>query len=46
MERDRLWLGDRVTKWIEESGVEPVASHVVQSSDEAFHCITIVVFYK
>jgi hypothetical protein len=43
-ERDRL--GDRVTDWIAANGHLKVTQMVVtQSSDAAFHCIAITVFY-
>lgn len=46
MERDRRVIGERVTEWIRGSGATLVDTYVVQSSDEAFHCLTIVIFYK
>jgi hypothetical protein len=44
--QDRQQLGDRVTDWIAHNrdlAIRDVT--IVQSSDEAFHCLTIVVFY-
>lgn len=44
-ERDRL--GDRITEWMREhSGFEIVDTVVTQSSDEAFHCLVITLFYR
>jgi hypothetical protein len=44
-ERDRL--GERITEWIREhSGFEIVDTIVTQSSDEAFHCLVITIFYN
>ncbi len=43
-ERDRL--GERITEWIREhSTYEIVDTIVTQSSDEAFHCLVITIFY-
>jgi len=43
-ERDRL--GDRVTDWIAANGHLKVTEMIVtQSSDAAFHCVAITVFY-
>lgn len=45
MARDREALGDRVTAWIRGNPDMPILSTVVmQSSDQGFHCISIVVF--
>ncbi|MCB9557417.1 MAG: hypothetical protein H6707_15020 [Deltaproteobacteria bacterium] len=44
-ERDRL--GDRITSWIRENpAVNIVDTIVTQSSDEAFHCLAITLFYE
>ena len=45
MQRDREALGETVTSWMREHRVEPLETVVTQSSDEAFHCVTITVFY-
>lgn len=46
MVADREQLGDKVTAWIAASRSRKVTDIVVtQSSDEAFHCIAITVFY-
>jgi hypothetical protein len=43
-ERDQL--GELVTRWMaEHPGLELVELRVTQSSDAAFHCLTICVFY-
>jgi len=43
-ERDRL--GDRVTDWIAANSHLKVTEMIVtQSSDAAFHCLAITVFY-
>jgi hypothetical protein len=43
---DRDRLGDRVTDWIAANSHLKVTEMVVtQSSDAAFHCIAITVFY-
>ena len=43
-ERDRL--GDRITEWLREhEDFEIVDTIVTQSSDEAFHCLVISLFY-
>jgi hypothetical protein len=43
-ERDRL--GERITEWIREHPkIEIVDTVVTQSSDEAFHCLVITLFY-
>ncbi len=43
-ERDRL--GERITEWLHEHpACEIVDTVVTQSSDEAFHCLVITLFY-
>lgn len=43
-ERDRL--GERITEWVRERPkIEIVDTVVTQSSDEAFHCLVITLFY-
>ena len=43
---DRAQLGEKVTAWIAGNSQRKLTDIVVtQSSDEAFHCITISVFY-
>lgn len=44
---DREDLGGRVTRWLRDNpDVRVVDKVVTQSSDEAYHCITITVFYR
>ena len=43
---DRGQLGDKVTAWIANNSQRKLTDIVVtQSSDAAFHCITISIFY-
>ena len=43
---DRAQLGDRVTAWISSSPQRKMTDIIVtQSSDAAFHCVTISIFY-
>ena len=47
MAQEREHLGEKVTDWIRANpGAEIVNTIVTQSSDEAFHCIAITLFYK
>lgn len=44
--KEREALGERVTDWLARNpDIKPVDRQVLQSSDEAFHCLTICVFY-
>jgi hypothetical protein len=43
---DREDLGDRITRWMRETGVQLVRSVVTQSSDNSYHCLSITVFYR
>ncbi len=44
---DRQLLGDKVTAWIADNPSNEVTEIVVtQSSDAAFHCIALTVFYR
>lgn len=46
MVADRLQLGERVTDWLRRHPDLTVSDMVIrQSSDSAFHCISITVFY-
>lgn len=46
MVADREKLGEKVTAWLTDNDDLVVTDFVVtQSSDEAFHCIAITVFY-
>lgn len=45
--RDREQMGETVTRWLaEHKHVEVVAKEVRQSSDQEFHCLTILLFYR
>ncbi len=44
---EREALGDRVTRWLgEHPEVTVVDTLVQQSSDNQFHCLSIIVFYR
>lgn len=47
MVADRDQLGEKVTAWIQANKEAKKVTDIVitQSSDEAFHCIAITVFY-
>ena len=43
---DRAQLGDKITAWIASNSHRKITDIVVtQSSDAAFHCVTISVFF-
>ena len=42
---ERAELGERVTKWLECGDVQVVDTVVRQSSDNQFHCLSILIFY-
>jgi len=43
---DRLHLGEKITKWMKDHhSYNIVDKAVMQSSDQAFHCITVVLLY-
>jgi hypothetical protein len=45
--RDRDELGETVTRWLRSNADLEVVDRVVsQSSDDEFHCLTIVLFYR
>lgn len=45
--KDREELGETVTRWLKSNPeVEMVDRVVSQSSDNEFHCLTIVLFYR
>lgn len=47
MAKARDALGDQVTAWLASAPDREVVDTVVtQSSDEAFHCIAITIFYR
>lgn len=44
--KDRQLLGERITDWlIDNPDLEIVDKVVTQSSDNEFHCLSIVLFY-
>jgi hypothetical protein len=44
---DREDLGERVSRWLRDNPDADVIDKVVtQSSDAAYHCITITLFYR
>ena len=44
--RDREAMGENITRWLREnSHLEIVDKIVTQSSDEAFHCLAITLFF-
>jgi hypothetical protein len=47
-QQERDTLGETVTAWLDSQAgqIELVDKTVKQSSDQAFHCITIVLFYR
>lgn len=46
MAQERDQLGEKVTAWLSERPeLQVVDTIVTQSSDEAFHCLAITVFY-
>jgi len=46
--KEREALGEMMTAWLRrmEGEIEVVDTKVIQSSDQQFHCLTIVVFYR
>jgi hypothetical protein len=47
MAQERDQLGEKVTAWLaDRPGLLVVDTIVTQSSDEAFHCLAITVFYR
>ncbi|MAD61434.1 MAG: hypothetical protein CMH49_07995 [Myxococcales bacterium] len=46
--REREALGEVMSAWLKrmEGDIEVVDTKVIQSSDQQFHCLTIVVFYR
>ncbi len=43
---DRERLGETVTGWLNRNPVTVVDTVVRQSSDNQFHCVTIILFYR
>ncbi len=45
--KEREELGENVTRWIKSNSDLEVVDRVVrQSSDNEFHCYTLILFYK
>jgi hypothetical protein len=45
--KDRDELGETVTRWMRSNADLEVVDRVVrQSSDDEFHCLTIILFYR
>ncbi len=44
--KEREELGETVTRWLRANDVEIVDRVVTQSSDDEFHCLTIVLFFR
>ena len=45
--RERDELGTVITRWLRENpGIAIVDKDVMQSSDNEFHCLTIVIYYN
>ena len=46
--KEREALGEVMTAWLRrmDGEIEVVDTKVIQSSDQQFHCLTIVVFYR
>jgi hypothetical protein len=45
--REREELGETITRWMRSNaGLEIVDRVVTQSSDDEFHCLTIILFYR
>lgn len=44
---ERQRLGEEITEWLSRNeGLSVVDTVVRQSSDQQYHCLTIVVFYR
>jgi hypothetical protein len=45
--KEREELGETITRWLRSNpGLEVVDRVVTQSSDNEFHCLTLVIFYR
>ncbi|MBI5494267.1 MAG: hypothetical protein HY904_04520 [Deltaproteobacteria bacterium] len=44
--KEREELGDAVTQWLKDHRVEIINTEVRQSSDQEYHCLSIVLFYR
>ena len=44
---DRAQLGDRITMWLRDHPEHEIVDKIVtQSSDRAFHCLAITLFWR
>ena len=43
---ERVELGTKMSAWLSENDVEVVDTVVRQSSDNQFHCLSIIVFFR
>jgi hypothetical protein len=45
--KERDELGETVTRWLRSNADLEIVDRVVrQSSDDEFHCVTIIIFYR
>ncbi len=44
--KEREELGETVTRWMRANDVEIVDRVVTQSSDDEFHCLSIILFFR
>lgn len=45
--RDRSGLGEAITEWLATRGSQRILGwRVLQTSDSAYHCLTIVLFFE
>lgn len=45
--KERDELGETITRWLRSNADLEIVDRVVrQSSDDEFHCLTIILFYK
>jgi hypothetical protein len=43
---EREKLGEAITEWLQNNKVQIVDKSITQSSDQAFHCLTVILFYR
>jgi len=46
MAKEREVLGERATAWMQQNKIAPKKTDVLQSSDESFHCLSLVIWYE
>ena len=45
--KEREGLGEVITRWIHDNpDMEIIETRTLQSSDNEFHCLTIIIFFK